>query len=117
MLFHRLPPTQLYIIWSHFIFDASSAYVYICYYFFETNANLRFNWTGYCDGSASIVNGSGLNDSVAGEIAQFSVYLIDIYQYPAFVELGSIKVQIVRENDSYNVQPSISPIIHGICYL
>ncbi|KAF2300176.1 hypothetical protein GH714_010391 [Hevea brasiliensis] len=68
---------------------------------------------GYCDGSASIVNGSGLNDSVAGEIAQFSVYLIDIYQYPAFVELGSIKVQIVRENDSYNVQPSIFPIIHG----
>ncbi|KAF2300171.1 hypothetical protein GH714_010338 [Hevea brasiliensis] len=64
-------------------------------------------------GSASIVNGSGLNDSVAGEIAQFSVYLIDIYQYPAFVELGSIKVQIVRENDSYNVQPSIFPIIHG----
>ncbi|KAJ9189231.1 hypothetical protein P3X46_000548, partial [Hevea brasiliensis] len=79
-------------------------------------SNMPFAYTvfiGYCDGSASIVNGSGLNDSVAGEIAQFSVYLIDIYQYPAFVELGSIKVQIVRENDSYNVQPSIFPIIHG----
>ncbi|XP_043811584.1 protein GAMETE EXPRESSED 2 isoform X4 [Manihot esculenta] len=68
---------------------------------------------GYCDGSASIVNGSGLNDSIAGEISQFSVYLFDIFQYPAFVELGSIKVQIVRENDSYYVQPSIVPIING----
>ncbi|XP_043812259.1 protein GAMETE EXPRESSED 2 isoform X9 [Manihot esculenta] len=68
---------------------------------------------GYCDGSASTVNGSGLNDSIAGEISQFSVYLFDIFQYPAFVELGSIKVQIVRENDSYYVQPSIVPIING----
>ncbi|KAF2300174.1 hypothetical protein GH714_010367 [Hevea brasiliensis] len=82
----------------------------------QSISDMPFAYTvfiGYCDGSASIVNGSGLNDSVAGEIAQFSVYLIDIYQYPAFVELGSIKVQIVRENDSYNVQPSIFPIIHG----
>ncbi|XP_043811486.1 protein GAMETE EXPRESSED 2-like isoform X7 [Manihot esculenta] len=79
-------------------------------------ANMPFAYTvfiGYCDGSASIVNGSGLNDSIAGEISQFSVYLFDIFQYPAFVELGSIKVQIVRENDSYYVQPSIVPIING----
>uniref|UniRef100_A0A251L0W3 GEX2 N-terminal Ig-like domain-containing protein n=1 Tax=Manihot esculenta TaxID=3983 RepID=A0A251L0W3_MANES len=74
-------------------------------------ANMPFAYTvfiGYCDGSASIVNGSGLHDSIAGEISQFSVYLFDIFQYPAFIELGSIKVQIVRENDSYYVQPSIS---------
>ncbi|KAG8655487.1 hypothetical protein MANES_04G040225v8 [Manihot esculenta] len=79
-------------------------------------SNMPFAYTvfiGYCDGSASIVNGSGLNDSIAGEISQFSVYLFDIFQYPAFVELGSIKVQIVRENDSYYVQPSIVPIING----
>ncbi|XP_043812254.1 protein GAMETE EXPRESSED 2 isoform X4 [Manihot esculenta] len=79
-------------------------------------SNMPFAYTvfiGYCDGSASTVNGSGLNDSIAGEISQFSVYLFDIFQYPAFVELGSIKVQIVRENDSYYVQPSIVPIING----
>ncbi|XP_037491520.1 protein GAMETE EXPRESSED 2 isoform X4 [Jatropha curcas] len=68
---------------------------------------------GYCDGSASIVNGSGLNDSIAGEIAEFSLYLVDVFQYPAFVEVESIQVQIARENDSYYVQPSIHPIING----
>ncbi|XP_048233557.1 protein GAMETE EXPRESSED 2 isoform X2 [Ricinus communis] len=68
---------------------------------------------GYCDGSASIVNGSGLNDSVAGEIAQFSLYLVDAFQYPSFVEIESIQVQIVMENDSVHVQPSIHPIIIG----
>ncbi|EEF32623.1 hypothetical protein RCOM_0574850 [Ricinus communis] len=74
-------------------------------------ANLCFNSIGYCDGSASIVNGSGLNDSVVGEIAQFSLYLVDAFQYPSFIEIESIQVKIVMENDSVHVQPSIHPII------
>ncbi|CAL1366002.1 unnamed protein product [Linum trigynum] len=68
---------------------------------------------GYCDGSASIVNGTGLNDSVAGQAAKFSLFLIDAFQYPAFVEIESIRVQIVRANDSYYVQPSIFPVFNG----
>ncbi|KAJ8770463.1 hypothetical protein K2173_017954 [Erythroxylum novogranatense] len=68
---------------------------------------------GYCDGSASIVNGSGLNGSVAGETVQLLVYLNDIFQYPTFVEVASIQVQIVKELVSYFVQPSIHPIING----
>ncbi|XP_050214709.1 protein GAMETE EXPRESSED 2 isoform X5 [Mercurialis annua] len=68
---------------------------------------------GYCDGSASIVNGSGLNDSIAGEIAEFSFYLVDTFQYPSFVESEIIEVQIVMENESLYVQPTIHPIING----
>ncbi|XP_020533056.1 protein GAMETE EXPRESSED 2 isoform X1 [Jatropha curcas] len=79
-----------------------------------SNMPFAYNvFIGYCDGSASIVNGSGLNDSIAGEIAEFSLYLVDVFQYPAFVEVESIQVQIARENDSYYVQPSIHPIING----
>lgn len=66
--------------------------------------------TGYCNGSNSIVNGSGLNNSTAGEIAYFSVYLNDIYHYPSPVEVERLQVEIVREIDSYGVQPTIYPI-------
>ncbi|KAJ4826072.1 hypothetical protein Tsubulata_041704 [Turnera subulata] len=68
-------------------------------------SNMPFAYTvfiGYCDGSSSIVNGSGLNNSIAGEVQQFSLYLNDIFQYPSFVGIENIRVQIVRENDSYN---------------
>ncbi|KAK9288766.1 hypothetical protein L1049_017230 [Liquidambar formosana] len=67
-------------------------------------------FVGYCDGLNSIINGSGLNNSVAGEVAKFSVYLNDIYQYPSPVELERLQVQIVRVTDSYHVWPSIYPI-------
>ncbi|XP_050214679.1 protein GAMETE EXPRESSED 2 isoform X2 [Mercurialis annua] len=79
-------------------------------------SNMPFSYNvfiGYCDGSASIVNGSGLNDSIAGEIAEFSFYLVDTFQYPSFVESEIIEVQIVMENESLYVQPTIHPIING----
>ncbi|KAH8502369.1 hypothetical protein H0E87_013897 [Populus deltoides] len=79
-----------------------------------SNMPFSFNvFIGYADGSSSIVNGSGLNDSTAGEIAQFSIYLNDIFQYPSFVGVESIRVQIIRETDSYSVKPSINPIVNG----
>ncbi|XP_022864989.1 protein GAMETE EXPRESSED 2 isoform X1 [Olea europaea var. sylvestris] len=55
----------------------------------------------------SIVNGSGLNNSVAGHAAKFSVFLKDAYLYPAPVELKRLQVQIVHEFDSQIIQPSI----------
>ncbi|RDX60235.1 Protein GAMETE EXPRESSED 2, partial [Mucuna pruriens] len=67
----------------------------------------------YCDGVKSVVNGSGLNDSVAGVKAEFSVYLNDIYQYPSPVEANILQVQILRENDSYSVSPIISPMLNN----
>ncbi|WCJ41413.1 gamete expressed 2 [Euphorbia peplus] len=79
-------------------------------------SKMPFEYTvfiGYCDGSSSIVNGSGLNDSVAGEVAQFAIYLVDTFQYPAFVEVQSIQIQIGDENATYRVQPSIQPLING----
>ncbi|KAJ1407669.1 Immunoglobulin-like fold [Sesbania bispinosa] len=66
----------------------------------------------YCDGVKSIVNGSGLNDSVAGVKAEFSVYLNDIYQYPSPVEADILQVQILRENDTYSVSPIIYPMLN-----
>lgn len=64
----------------------------------------------------SIVNGSGLNDSVAGEAARFSVLLKDAYLYPSLIELESLQVQIVNEFDSYHTQASIHPMkmVNGI---
>ncbi|KAH7842189.1 hypothetical protein Vadar_002493 [Vaccinium darrowii] len=76
-------------------------------------ANMPFNFTvfvAYCNGMTSIVNGSGLNDSVAGEVSRFSVVLRDSYQYPAPVELETLQVKIIRELDSYHIQPSIFPM-------
>ncbi|KAH9683533.1 protein GAMETE EXPRESSED 2 [Citrus sinensis] len=75
-------------------------------------SNMPYTYTvfvGYCNGSSSVVNGSGLNDSVAGETAHFSVYLNDMFQYPYPVEVERLQVQIVREIDSSTVWPSISP--------
>lgn len=67
----------------------------------------------------SVVNGSGLNDSISGAMAEFTVYLYDLYQYPSPVEVERLQVQIVRENDSYNVLPSVYPtnIVNGISNL
>lgn len=64
----------------------------------------------------SIVNGSGLNDSIAGETARFSVFLKDAYLYPSLVEIESLKVQVVDEFDSCQAQASIHPMkmVNGI---
>ncbi|XP_027338299.1 protein GAMETE EXPRESSED 2 [Abrus precatorius] len=78
-------------------------------------SNMPYVYTvfiGYCDGVKSVVNGSGLNDSVAGVKAKFSVYLNDIYQYPSPVEADILRVQILRENDSYSVLPIIYPMLN-----
>lgn len=81
-----------------------------------TRLSLAYIWIGYCNGTNSVVNGSGLNSSTAGVLAEFSVYLNDAFQYPSPVEIERLEVQIVRENDSYNVQSSIIPMqtINGI---
>ncbi|KAJ0035291.1 hypothetical protein Pint_24479 [Pistacia integerrima] len=65
--------------------------------------------------SKSVVNGSGLNASVAGEISVFSVYLNDNFRFPSPVELEMLQVQIIREIDSYQIRPKILPtqIING----
>ncbi|XAR57061.1 hypothetical protein NMG60_11025073 [Bertholletia excelsa] len=85
----------------------------------EAIAKMPYNFTvfiGYCDGMTSIVNGSGLNNSVAGEVAKFSVLLKDAYQYPAPVDLERLQVQIVRKNDSYHAEPKIYPMQNEIEY-
>ncbi|GAB2295199.1 hypothetical protein Dimus_029374 [Dionaea muscipula] len=76
-------------------------------------SNMPYNLTvfvGYCDGAYSIVNGSGLNTSIAGEKVKFSVSLKDKYQYPSPVELGKLQVQIVHNLQYYSVLPVISPV-------
>uniref|UniRef100_A0A7N0UQ31 GEX2 N-terminal Ig-like domain-containing protein n=1 Tax=Kalanchoe fedtschenkoi TaxID=63787 RepID=A0A7N0UQ31_KALFE len=67
-------------------------------------------YVGYCDGANSVINGSGLDSSIAGEVEKFSVYLKDKYQYPSPVELNIIRVQILRETDFLPVWPTIVPL-------
>ncbi|XP_062175751.1 protein GAMETE EXPRESSED 2-like isoform X3 [Alnus glutinosa] len=79
----------------------------------ESISNMPYAYTvfvGYCDALESVVNGSGLNNSLSGEVAEFSVYLNDHYQYPSQVEVERLQVQIAREIDSYYVLPSIYPL-------
>lgn len=65
---------------------------------------------GYCDGSRSIVNGSGLNASTAGESLGFSIYLKDAYGYPSSVQVNILQVQIIQEaDDSSYILPTITP--------
>ncbi|KAK9726330.1 hypothetical protein RND81_05G206500 [Saponaria officinalis] len=76
-------------------------------------SNMPYEFTvsiGYCDGFNSIINGSGLNRSVAGEEARFQVYLKDKYQYPSPVETSMVQVQITRQADSSSVLPTIYPL-------
>ncbi|CAN0923116.1 Protein GAMETE EXPRESSED 2 [Linum grandiflorum] len=109
-----LPGIQLL---SFGLYEPGSFLLTISDFKHSTNISaMPFEYTvfiGYCNGSASIVNGTGLNVSVAGETARFSLYLVDTFQYPSFVEIESIRVQIEKENDSYSVQPSIFPIVNA----
>ncbi|KAL1181593.1 hypothetical protein V6Z11_A02G060200, partial [Gossypium hirsutum] len=66
-------------------------------------------FVGYCDGFKSIINGTGLNSSVAGEQAEFSVYLRDAFEYPSPVEVERLRVEIRSETDSISVSPTIYP--------
>lgn len=65
---------------------------------------------GFCNGSTSIVNGTGLNMSKAGEFAEFFVYLNDDLQYPSAVEIERLQVQVIRKIDSSIIRPTISPL-------
>ncbi|XP_021770837.1 protein GAMETE EXPRESSED 2-like [Chenopodium quinoa] len=80
-------------------------------------ANVPYEFSvsiGNCDGFNSIVNGSGLNNSVAGQEARFSVYLKDAYEYPCPVEMRMLQVQISCPADSYMVLPTIYPLEESI---
>lgn len=46
------------------------------------HSSFLFFLTGYCDGSRSIVNGSGINAYTTRESLGFSIYLKDAYVIP-----------------------------------
>ncbi|ESQ32377.1 hypothetical protein EUTSA_v10005444mg, partial [Eutrema salsugineum] len=66
-------------------------------------------YIGYCDGSRSIVNGSGINASIAGESLEFSIYLKDAYGYPSPIQVSRLQVRILQETDSSYILPTIQP--------
>ncbi|XP_076947328.1 protein GAMETE EXPRESSED 2-like [Bidens hawaiensis] len=66
-------------------------------------------YIGYCDDMHSVVNGSGLNDSVAGEVSRFSISLNDAYQYPSPIEVEWLHVQITLPSLALRVNPQIHP--------
>ncbi|XP_037441475.1 protein GAMETE EXPRESSED 2-like isoform X3 [Triticum dicoccoides] len=85
---------------------------------FETHLKQRLSDTvyvyhvfvGYCDGSKSIVNGSGLVQSVAGSPSSFMVYLLDQYQSPSPIDTDMMRVQILSRNGTSGVNPVITPV-------
>lgn len=58
----------------------------------------------------SIVNGSGLQNSVAGEVSKFSIFLRDAYQYPSPIEVHRLRVEITLPSLSLHVDPQIYPM-------
>ena len=68
-----------------------------------------FSALGYCDGVNSIVNGSGLTNSVAGRMSYFSIYLEDDFHNPSPVEVRILAVNIMRKNDTLRIKPTILP--------
>ncbi|KAF2916259.1 protein GAMETE EXPRESSED 2 [Oryza sativa Japonica Group] len=74
-----------------------------------SNMDYVYNvFVGYCDGSNSFANGSGLAHSVAGSVSHFMVYLQDHYSYPSPIESAWLKVQILSKNGA-SVNSTISP--------
>ncbi|KAL5201804.1 hypothetical protein ABZP36_036158 [Zizania latifolia] len=67
-------------------------------------------FVGYCDGSNSFANGSGLAHSVAGSVSHFMVYLEDQYNIPSPVESTRLQVQILSKNGTSNANPIISSL-------
>nr|XP_027120821.1 protein GAMETE EXPRESSED 2-like [Coffea arabica] len=66
-------------------------------------------YVGYCDGTNSVVNGTGLNHSFAGEVSTFSVFLRDAYLYPSPAELDMLQVKILHESSLKQLRPRIRP--------
>ncbi|PNT64619.1 hypothetical protein BRADI_4g30665v3 [Brachypodium distachyon] len=67
-------------------------------------------FVGYCDGSNSLANGSGIAQSVAGSVSSFMVYLEDQYRTPSPVETAMLQVQILSKNGKSDVNPIISAL-------
>uniref|UniRef100_A0ACD5YG55 Uncharacterized protein n=1 Tax=Avena sativa TaxID=4498 RepID=A0ACD5YG55_AVESA len=76
-----------------------------------SNTEYQYNvFVGYCDGSNSFANGSGIAQSVAGSVSSFMVYLEDQYRDPSPVETAMLLVQILGKNGTSVVNPIITPV-------
>lgn len=60
-----------------------------------------------CDDQQLVLNGTGLNDSVAGDLSYFRIVLKDKYQYPSPIELEWLQVEITLPSLSLRVEPNI----------
>nr|GEZ06067.1 hypothetical protein [Tanacetum cinerariifolium] len=76
-------------------------------------------FVGYCNGTTSIVNGSGITGSSAGEVTKFSVYLRDTHGLSSPIELERLELQITVLSLSLRVYPQIYPkvSVNGISYI
>ncbi|XP_038983820.1 protein GAMETE EXPRESSED 2 isoform X2 [Phoenix dactylifera] len=76
-------------------------------------SNMTYDFTvfiGYCHRSHGFANGSGLAGSRAGILADFTVYLEDMYHNPSPIEAEKLHVQILSKNGTFNVRPVILPL-------
>ncbi|KAK3133375.1 hypothetical protein QOZ80_6AG0535730 [Eleusine coracana subsp. coracana] len=67
-------------------------------------------FVGFCNGSNSFANGTGLAHSVAGSTSWFTVFLEDKYGSPSPVETAVLQVEILSKNGTASAQPTVSSI-------
>ncbi|XP_020090197.1 protein GAMETE EXPRESSED 2 isoform X6 [Ananas comosus] len=85
---------------------------------FDTKANESISpmvydyyvFIGYCHGSNSFANGSGLAHSIAGRMSFFTVFLEDQYHNPSPIEAERLYVRILCKNGTYEVSTIIFPL-------
>ncbi|PAN12526.1 hypothetical protein PAHAL_2G270300 [Panicum hallii] len=74
-----------------------------------SNTGYKFDvFVGYCNGSNSFANGSGLAHSVVGSASSFAVYLEDEYNNPSPVETSRLQVKILAKKGTAYADPIIS---------
>ncbi|KAL6655553.1 hypothetical protein ACP70R_006379 [Stipagrostis hirtigluma subsp. patula] len=67
-------------------------------------------FVGYCNGSNSFANGSGLAHSIAGSVSSFNVFLEDQFSDPSPIETAALQVKIQSKNGTSYTYPIISPL-------
>ncbi|XP_078150864.1 gamete expressed 2 [Carex rostrata] len=65
---------------------------------------------GYCDGTKSFANGSGLASSTAGRMSSFMVFLTDQYNNPSPVKAERLHVKFISSTSGAAIRPIVFPL-------
>ncbi|KAJ4761187.1 Protein GAMETE EXPRESSED 2 [Rhynchospora pubera] len=65
---------------------------------------------GYCDGSKSFANGSGLASSLAGRMSSFMVFLTDQFNNSSPIKVELLNVQLISSSGGTAISPIVFPL-------